>query len=89
MELLKEYFLFNVQISDSPYGKMAKWENNKHPENPNFMQVVNWCVTENKSQNIAIVRYYLDKTCSYKNHIVCALPIVGTFEDTVFNYWKC
>lgn len=41
------------------YGeKVTKWKSYKHPDNPNFMQVVNWYVWE-KPDNKVLVGYNL------------------------------
>lgn len=81
--LKREFFSFDVKIHDG----LAKWENHKHPDNPNFMQPVFWAAHE--ANGNLIVRFYLDKTAIGKNHIHAVVPMNGqTFEDAVFNYWQ-
>jgi hypothetical protein len=32
----------------------TKWQSNKHPDNPNFMQVVNWYVWEKPDGRVTV-----------------------------------
>ncbi len=55
--LTTELFEFEVRITDSKFGKTAKWENHYHPENPNYMQNVIWYVYENTDKSKVIVKF--------------------------------
>ena len=81
--LLKELFQFEVRIK----GDVATWENNKHPENPDFQQVVFWMAYV--ANNKLVVRYYLDKTNISRSKIQ-SVSLMGdkSFEEAVFEYWK-
>lgn len=82
-ELLREFFEFDVTIN----GDLAKWENHKHPENPNFQQIVNWAAWE--AHGHLTVCYYLDKTNIGGNTIHANIPMNSrTFEEAVFEYWS-
>jgi len=69
IELLREFFASDVRFHDG----LAKWENYKHPENPNFMQIVNWAAHE--ANGNLIVKYYLDKTAVNLNHTHAVIPM--------------
>lgn len=86
-DLQREFFEFDVKIMDSKFGKFAKWENHKHPENSNFMQTVNWVAYENGDKSKIIVRFSLDKTYNTM-HDVEVLDHTGDFNEIVFKYWN-
>lgn len=87
LDLYYEMFHYDVAIEEAQFGLIAKWENKKHPENPNFMQPVFWAACEVKGSNTVSICYYLDKTNIQSHHVVARLPIEKSFKETVFNYW--
>ncbi len=80
-ELQKEFFELDVTFN----GSLAKWQNHKHPDNSNFMQIVFWAAWE--SNNNLIVVYYLDSTNIGKNYHHAIIPMTKPFKDMVFDYW--
>ena len=86
--LTREFFGFEVRFENGKFGKSARWDNNFHPDNPNFMQNVNWVVYENGDKSKVIVNFYLDKTNSGNNYTYKVLDYVDSFEHIVFNVWK-
>lgn len=83
--LSREMFAFDVSINLSKF--FAKWSNNFHPENPNFMQSVNWFAYLSGDGSKLIVSYCLDKQITYPiTHEI--IDFTGDFTDMVYSTWK-
>lgn len=82
-----ELFQMSVKITNTENGKMAKWENNKHPDNNNYMQIVYWMAFENVDKTKIIIRYSLDNQLSKIYDHVCIENINNNFNELLFNFW--
>lgn len=84
-ELLQDLFVNTVTFKNG----FAKWENYKHPDNPDFCQPVFWIAF--KAGDYLIVKYSLgtdtDSKALAKVHKY--IPIGDNYwEDVLFDYWK-
>ena len=80
--------LFDLEVTLKPSIGFAKWQNYKHPDDPDFSQVVYWSAWLNGSGTVT-VSYHLDSTNPDRNVKHAYIPLNGdSFRDCVFNYWS-
>jgi len=83
LQFKRELFNSEVTFKESRFGLSARWENHKHPDNPNFMQTVLWVAYVNDS--VIHIGYRLDYNSNIKPF--AQTPLNGDFRESLFNWY--
>lgn len=93
-DLKREYFKFDVKISNTVYGRTATWSNYKNPENldaaPGETPLVTWFIYQYTDKQFLICRYFIGSgsppTIS-SALLYDQIETSGNFEEDVYAFW--